>query len=183
VIDDVIETVGLQERRATQFRHLSGGQQKRLSLAIELITKPNFIFLDEPTSPLDPETTENMMMLFRRLADEGRIVVMVTHKFEKFEEMDQIALLTRGGRLAYYGPTHEALSYFGCREPGDIYRHISARDPVEMSQSFLNSPQHQRYITDRIDETREIALTAEKLTGDAAGAQGGWSAGSPPDTG
>jgi ABC-type multidrug transport system ATPase subunit len=173
VVDNVIETVGLQERRATQFRHLSGGQQKRLSLAIELITKPNFIFLDEPTSPLDPETTENMMTLFRQLADEGRIVVMVTHKFEKFEEMDQVALLTRGGRLAYYGPPHEALSYFGCREPGDIYRRISARDPAEISQSFLASSQHQRYVTDRIDETREIALTAERLTGGAAGAQGG----------
>ena len=60
VVDEVIETVGLQEFRTNQFQQLSGGQQKRLSLGIELITKPSFIFLDEPTSPLDPETTENI---------------------------------------------------------------------------------------------------------------------------
>lgn len=172
VADEVIETVGLQEQRATQFRHLSGGQQKRLSLAIELITKPSFIFLDEPTSPLDPETTENMMTLFRRLADEGHIVVMVTHKFEKFEEMSMVALLARGGRLAYYGPPREALSYFDCREPGEIYRRISARDPVELSRSYLSSPQRRRYVENRVDETREIALAAERLAGGAAGVPG-----------
>src|SRR6185503_17531031 len=59
VINEVIQTVGLADQRHTAFRQLSGGQQKRLSLALELITKPSFLFLDEPTSPLDPETTEN----------------------------------------------------------------------------------------------------------------------------
>ncbi len=122
VVNEVIQTVGLDEQRHTQFRQLSGGQQKRLSLGVELMTKPSFIFLDEPTSPLDPETTENMMMLFRQLADEGRIVIMVTHKFEKFDEMHHVAILTKGGRLAFFGPPRESLSYFGVREPAEIYR-------------------------------------------------------------
>lgn len=156
IIGEVIDTVGLNEQRHTPFGHLSGGQQKRLSLALELITKPSFIFLDEPTSPLDPETTENMMMLFRRLADEGRIVVMVTHKFEKFREMHHIAMLTRGGRLAYFGPPAEALEYFGCKEPGDIYRHIGGRDPEELSNRFQTSPQHERYVRARIAETEQL---------------------------
>src|SRR2546423_838879 len=172
-IDDVIETVGLSEQRATQFRQLSGGQQKRLSLALELITKPNFIFLDEPTSPLDPETTENMMLLFRQLADEGRIVVMVTHKFEKFGVMHQIAMLTRGGRLAFFGPPHEALTYFDCQEPGDIYRRIGARDPDELSRSFQHSPQYQRYISKRIAEIEDITRTTGPLPLDATEGQGG----------
>ena len=64
VVNEVITTVGLEDQRHNAFRQLSGGQQKRLSLGIELITKPNFLFLDEPTSPLDPETTESMMLLF-----------------------------------------------------------------------------------------------------------------------
>ncbi|MEP7340923.1 MAG: FHA domain-containing protein [Acidobacteriota bacterium] len=156
VIDEVIETVGLGEHRQTAFRQLSGGQQKRLSLALELLTKPSFLFLDEPTSPLDPETTENMMLLFRRLADEGRIVVMVTHKFEKFDEMHQVAILTRGGRLAFFGPPREALNYFGCREPSDIYRVIGARDPDDLNRDFTASAHHQRYVTDRIAETQEL---------------------------
>ena len=163
VIHEVIQTVGLVEQRHTAFRQLSGGQQKRLSLALELITKPNFLFLDEPTSPLDPETTENMMMLFRHLADEGRIVVMVTHKFEKFREMHQIAMLTKGGRLAFFGPPAEALQYFGCQEPGDIYRYIGARDPDQLSRDFEKSTQHHKYIQSRIVENESVSKTAEAL--------------------
>src|SRR6266550_6703431 len=163
IIHEVIETVGLGEQRNTAFRQLSGGQQKRLSLAFELITKPSFIFLDEPTSPLDPESTENMMLLFRQLADEGRIVVMVTHKFEKFHEMHHIAMLTRGGRLAYFGPPGEALAYFGCKEPGDIYRHIGTHDPDELSTRFQSSPQHERYVRARIAETEQLSRTTGAL--------------------
>ncbi len=156
VVNEVIDTVGLREERNNPFRLLSGGQQKRLSLGLELITKPSFLYLDEPTSPLDPETTENMMMLFRQLADQGRIVVMVTHKFEKFEEMHHVAILTRGGHLAFFGPPREALQYFGCREPGDIYRNIGARDPEECSNAFQSSPYYQRYVSGRIAETQEL---------------------------
>jgi ABC-type lipoprotein export system ATPase subunit/pSer/pThr/pTyr-binding forkhead associated (FHA) protein len=57
IVDEVIETVALKGQRHTQFRQLSGGERKRLSLGFELITKPSFIFLDEPTSPLDPQAT------------------------------------------------------------------------------------------------------------------------------
>jgi ABC transport system ATP-binding/permease protein len=170
IVADTIQSVGLTEQRHVAFRQLSGGQQKRLSLAVELLTKPSFLFLDEPTSPLDPETTENMMMLFRQLADEGRIVVMVTHKFEKYREMHQIAMLTRGGRLAYFGPPAEALSYFNCQEPGDIYRYIGAHDPDELSNRFRNSIHHQKFVTSRIAEmeflsqaagTRQITATGQ----------------------
>ncbi len=159
VVDEVITTVGLQGHRTNQFRQLSGGQQKRLSLGLELITKPSFIFLDEPTSPLDPETTETMMLLFRQLANEGRIVIMVTHKFEKFDEMHHVAILTCGGRLAFFGPPREALTYFGCHEPSDIYRAISSRDPDELSRAFAASPQCQHYVRERIAEVKELAQT------------------------
>jgi ABC-type multidrug transport system ATPase subunit len=157
VVDEVISTVGLQEQRATTFRQLSGGQQKRLSLGLELLTRPSFIFLDEPTSPLDPQTTENMMRLFRRLADEGRIVVMVTHRFEKFELMHQVAILARGGRLAFFGPPREALTYFGCREPGEIYRLIDERNPDQLSEAFRASPQYRRYVAERIAEAGQLS--------------------------
>lgn len=163
VVNQTIDSVGLSEHRQVAFRQLSGGQQKRLSLALELLTKPSFLFLDEPTSPLDPETTENMMMLFRQLADEGRIVVMVTHKFEKFREMHQIAMLTRGGRLAYFGPPTEALTYFGCKEPGDIYRHIGAHDPEELSARFQKSTYHEKYVNSRIAEMDRLAKTTGAL--------------------
>ncbi len=157
IINEVINTVGLDEQRHNAFRQLSGGQQKRLSLGIELITKPNFLFLDEPTSPLDPETTENMMLLFRRLADEGRIVIMVTHKFEKFKSMHNIVLLTKGGRLAYFGPPLEALEYFNCQDPSEIYRRLHERTPEESSKAFQQSPQFQKYVAKRFSEIQSQA--------------------------
>ncbi|MBI3650594.1 MAG: FHA domain-containing protein [Acidobacteria bacterium] len=162
-VNEAIETVGLQEFRSNQFRQLSGGQQKRLSLAIELLTKPSFIFLDEPTSPLDPETTENMMVLFRKLADEGRIVVMVTHKFEKFELMHHVAILTRGGRLAFFGPPQEALRYFGCNEPAEIYRRIANREPEELGRAYQASTTCHHYVNERISEAQELARATGQL--------------------
>lgn len=156
-VNDVIKTVGLEEQRYNAFRELSGGQQKRLSLGLELITKPNFLFLDEPTSPLDPETTENMMLLFRQLADDGRIVVMVTHKFEKFNSMHNIVLLTKGGRLAFFGPPREALNYFNCEEPSEIYRRLGEKTPEELSLAFQKSESFQKYIVKRFDEIQELA--------------------------
>jgi ABC-type multidrug transport system ATPase subunit len=158
VVNEVIQTVGLEEQRHNAFRQLSGGQQKRVSLGVELITKPNFLFLDEPTSPLDPETTENMMMLFRRLADEGRIVVMVTHKFEKFNSMHHIALLTKGGRLAFFGPPAEALRYFNCQEPSEIYRRLGEQTPEEANRKFEASPQFQKYVAARFSEMQKESL-------------------------
>ncbi len=168
IVDETIRTVGLHEHRLVAFQQLSGGQQKRLSLALELLTKPSFLFLDEPTSPLDPETSETLMVLFRRLADEGRIVVMVTHKFEKFETMHQIALLTKGGRLAYFGPPTEALRYFECSEPTDIYRKMAARDPDEMARAFRRSAQYQAHVASRLAESKDVLGAAQRLGGVAA---------------
>lgn len=152
VVNEVIETVGLKEQVRNSFKELSGGQQKRLSLGIELITKPTFLFLDEPTSPLDPETTENMMLLFRRLADEGRIVIMVTHKFEKFNTMHQVVLLTKGGKLAFFGPPNEALRYFECTEPSEIYRRLNQKSPHQANIDFRNSESHRRFVTSRFNQ-------------------------------
>lgn len=163
VVNEVIQTISLTDQRDNAFRELSGGQQKRLSLGLELITKPSFLFLDEPTSPLDPETTENMMMLFRQMADEGRIVVMVTHKFEKFNSMHNIVLLTKGGRLAFFGPPQEALQYFNCQEPSEIYRRLHEKTPEQLSRAFQQSPQFQKYVGSRFEEMRELTNTSGGL--------------------
>ena len=162
-IDDVIKIVGLTDQRDTSFKQLSGGQQKRLSLAIELLTKPSFLFLDEPTSPLDPETSENLMVLFRQLADEGRILVMVTHKFEKFEKMHQIVLLTKGGHLAYFGPPKEALKYFDCEEPSGLYRKVGSRSPEEVSQTFKNSTDFHTHVVTRLSQAEHATDATHKL--------------------
>lgn len=158
IVSEVIASVGLTQQRGTQFRRLSGGQRKRLSLALELITKPSFLFLDEPTSPLDPETTENMMTMFRRLADEGRIVVMVTHKFEKFFEMHQVAILTGSGQLAFFGPPADALNYFGCDDPNEMYKVISRTDSEALASKFQDSEQCEDYVRSRLRANRDVTV-------------------------
>jgi ABC-type multidrug transport system ATPase subunit/pSer/pThr/pTyr-binding forkhead associated (FHA) protein len=155
-VAETVEIVNLQHKLATAFRYLSGGEQKRLSIAIELITNPTFLFLDEPTSPLDPETTEDLMGRFRKLANQGRTVVMITHKFEKFKSMDQVAFLAKGGRLAFFGPPKAALEYFKCMEPADIFRRMQQAQPDELNRTFMASSQYRTFVKDRVLETSAL---------------------------
>jgi len=149
----VLELVNLEHKVATPFRNLSGGEQKRLSIAIELITKPSFLFLDEPTSPLDPETTEDLMVRFRKLADQGRTVVMITHKFEMFTLMDRVGFLAKGGRLGFFGPPRAALEYFGCSEPAEIFRRMHQVTPEALARRFQRSPQYATYVERRVRQS------------------------------
>ena len=74
----VLEDLDLTHRKEVQISGLSGGQQKRVSIGVELITKPGLFFLDEPTSGLDPGTETALMQLMRRLADQGRTIILIT---------------------------------------------------------------------------------------------------------
>ena len=113
-VSDILEVVGLTERRTTLIRHLSGGQVKRASLANELMARPSLLFLDEVTSGLDEQTDREVMELFRQVADGGKTVVCVTHSLANVEsKCHLVVILTRGGRLAFFGTPDEAKEYFG----------------------------------------------------------------------
>ena len=111
-IDEVMADLDLSHRRDTQISELSGGQQKRVSIGVELITKPGLFFLDEPTSGLDPGMETELMQLMRRLADQGRTIVMITHATKNVMLADKVVFLARGGYLTWFGPPEEALVYF-----------------------------------------------------------------------
>ncbi len=117
---EVLEELDLAHRKDVKISGLSGGQQKRVSIGVELLTKPDLFFLDEPTSGLDPGTETAFMQLLRRLADQGRTIVLVTHATKNVMLADRVIFLARGGHLAWFGPPNEALEYF------DQYR--SAQD-------------------------------------------------------
>lgn len=112
IVDEVLKNLELTERRDIQISKLSGGQVKRVSIGVELLTKPRLFFLDEATSGLDPGTEYEMMKLLRRLADQGRTVVLVTHATKNVMLCDKVLFLTRGGHLAYFGPPEKGLEYF-----------------------------------------------------------------------
>lgn len=109
---EVLADLDLTHRKDVQISGLSGGQQKRVSIGVELLTKPGLFFLDEPTSGLDPGTETALMQLMRRLADQGRTIVLITHATKNVMLADKVIFLARGGYLAWFGPPDEALTYF-----------------------------------------------------------------------
>ncbi|HSK70760.1 MAG TPA: FHA domain-containing protein, partial [Pyrinomonadaceae bacterium] len=128
IIDEVLDVTGLSERRNVPINQLSGGQRKRVSIAVELITKPSVIFLDEPTSGLDPATEEKIMKLFRQIAESGRTVILTTHAMENVKLFDKIVLLMRG-KLVFYGKPDEALKHLNAASFKDLYDKLE--EPVE----------------------------------------------------
>ena len=120
IISEVLDVTGLEERRDVPIERLSGGQRKRVSIAVELITKPSIIFLDEPTSGLDPSTEEKIMKLFRRIAESGRTVVLTTHATANVNLFDKIVVLM-GGKVVFYGKPAEALAHFNVSSFKDLF--------------------------------------------------------------
>lgn len=121
----VLDTVSMNTEtiRRTRIGHLSGGQRKRVSIAAELLADPKLIFLDEATSGLDPGLEKKMMHTLRRMADEGRTVVLITHATDNIVQSDHVAFLSQG-RLIYFGPSQETLDFFEVEEFSDIYEKI-----------------------------------------------------------
>ncbi len=130
IINEVMDVTGLSERRDVPVGQLSGGQRKRVSIAVELITKPSIIFLDEPTSGLDPATEEKIMKLFRHIAESGRTVILTTHAMENVKLFDKIVVLMRG-KLVFYGAPAEALEHVRADSFKDLYDKLEA--PIEES--------------------------------------------------
>ena len=128
IVDEVMDVTGLSERRDVPINQLSGGQRKRVSIAVELVTKPSVIYLDEPTSGLDPATEEKIMKLFRQIAESGRTVILTTHAMENVKLFDKIVLLMRG-KLVFYGEPQDALNHVGAKSFKELYDKIEA--PIE----------------------------------------------------
>ena len=121
-VDQTIDALGLTDRSATAVGRLSGGQRKRVSIAVELLTGPRAFFLDEPTSGLDPGTARSLVGSLRGLAAKGSTVMMTTHSPDDVEQCDQVIVLLPGGRLAFQGAPADALEHFGVTSLAEIYR-------------------------------------------------------------
>ena len=142
VLNEVMDITGLSERRDVPISQLSGGQRKRVSIAVELITKPSVIFLDEPTSGLDPATEEKVMKLFRQIAESGRTVILTTHAMENVKLFDKLVVLMRG-KLVFYGKPQEALAHCGADNFKDLYDKLEAPifDKLQRANGRANKDQ------------------------------------------
>jgi ABC transport system ATP-binding/permease protein len=153
VIQKNLQQVELSERRNTLVRDLSGGQLKRVSIAVELLANPRLFFLDEPTSGLDPGLDKKMMELLAKLAKEGRTILVVTHATNNINLCDQLVFLGQGGNLCYFGSPQEALNFFALSKGdfADIYIHLETIEKVyQESQRFQKSDYYKNNIEARI---------------------------------
>ena len=149
-IDDVIKTVELTERKDTLINSLSGGQRKRASIAVELLSDPNLFFLDEPASGLDPGTERNLMETLKKMADGGKTVVFVTHSTLNLHLCDRIVFMGAGGHLCFYGSLSDALKFFGVDDVVDIYNLIT-NEPIKWRKLYDVTQTPKRQITGYTD--------------------------------
>ena len=168
-INEVLDEVELTHRRSLMVRDLSGGQRKRVSIALELLANPSVFFLDEPTSGLDPGLDRKMMFLLRKLADRGHTILLVTHATNNINSCDYVCFLSAGGRLAYFGPPEQAKAYFGKTDFAEIYTSLEPTEeapavPAEAQSRFRASPEYTQYITAPLREARNTSKGRETVT-------------------
>ncbi|WP_394747141.1 FHA domain-containing protein [Spongiimicrobium salis] len=135
-INKVIESLKLDQDKHKDIReiavgNLSGGQRKRISIAVELLTQPTILFLDEPTSPLDPETIESFLTSLQDLAKQGTTIIMVTHKPEDLNYVDQVIFLGVQGHLTYKGPAKFLTAHFEVDTIVEVYSKMSEPEAVQ----------------------------------------------------
>jgi ABC-type multidrug transport system ATPase subunit len=138
-VDEALAALDLAERETVRVGSLSGGQRKRASIAVEMLTRPAVFFLDEPTSGLDPATAREVLRLLRRLAGAGTTIVLTTHSPTDIDLCDRIVFLARDGYLAFVGTPAEARRHF---ETGDLtvaYERLALEDtPETWAQRFAS---------------------------------------------
>ncbi len=133
-VRQTMHLLGLERERDSLVGKLSGGQRKRLSIAVEYIGDPALFFLDEPDSGLDGTMARALMENLRTIADKGKIVIVISHSPDRaFNLFDKVIVLAKGtrdncGHLVYYGSPKDACAYFETRNLEEIVKRINRRD-------------------------------------------------------
>jgi ABC-type multidrug transport system ATPase subunit len=149
---------------------ISGGQKRRVTIAVQILTEPRILLLDEPTSGLDAFTAASILTVLRGLADEGRTVVCTIHQSrnEVFEKFGNLLLLARGGYTAYSGPAARMLSYFsslGYECPRDVNPADFALDLVTVDLQEATREEESRVrvqnLTSRFSHADALVTTAD----------------------
>ncbi len=147
----VLDRVGLTDKADFPIdtpTPLSGGQLKRVSLAVELVANPKILFLDEVTSGLDAGTDKKMMHLFRDLAADHKTIVCVTHTLENIDACHLVVLLHQG-KLVYFGPPQEVTNYFGIQRLSDVYDLLESKSAEHWQERFRDSSYFRTYVIAR----------------------------------
>jgi ABC-type multidrug transport system ATPase subunit len=135
-IDRVLEETGLSPISDRQVKVLSGGQKRRLGLAMELVSDPKLLLCDEVTSGLDPRSEREIVRLLHDLSrKDGRIVLSVTHSLAHLELYDSILVLHEG-RVAFHGPPEQLTHYFSVSDTEEVYPRLATQSPERWHDSW-----------------------------------------------
>ena len=132
-VEEVMDIFGLTPVKNNLVVKLSGGQRKRLSIAMEFISNPTLFILDEPDSGLDGVMARELFLQLRQIADQGKIIIVITHTPDRVIDLfDDVIVLAkdsnRTGRLAYFGPLQEAREFFGKEKMEEIVKSINRQE-------------------------------------------------------
>lgn len=152
LVRQTIQQLGLGERAAVRIHRLSGGQRKRVSIAAEVLARPAILFLDEPSSGLDPATEFKLMELLRELANLGCTVICTTHVMENVYLFDQL-LVVVAGRLVYSGTPQMARDHFGIERFATLYDRLEELPPEHWEQKFRALPAEPEFLAGPIAPT------------------------------
>jgi len=169
-VGEVLDELSMTRHAETRIDRLSGGQKKRVNIGMELLTKPTLLFLDEPTSPLDPHLKRDMFAQMRKMADKdaaaGQSVVVITHDVESklIDQCDRLIVLQPGGKMAYFGPPADGLRYFGREDWADVFQAFADEPERDFAAEFRASPEFVKYVATPIS-VRQRRLDAGRPEG------------------
>ena len=142
-VDEVIELVGLTGQRSVRNARLSGGQRRRLDVALGILGRPELLFLDEPTTGFDPEARRRFWELIRTLRAEGTTILLTTHYLDEAEQLaDRVAVVARGRLLALDTPDRlggrdRAPAVVSWQEPDGTVRREESGEPTRLLRELL----------------------------------------------
>ena len=167
-INQVLTDLKILDKKNTIISSLSGGQRKRVSIGVELMTDPLIMFVDEITSPLDPQTVEDVLSIMKDLAEKGTTVLMVTHKPDDLEYMDEVIFMAEGGHIVYQGDTRKYKEYFKVKTAVSVFSQISGiksktwiekyRNPRPLSNSSVSKGLRYKSETSIIDQYKWLTI-------------------------
>jgi ABC-type multidrug transport system ATPase subunit/pSer/pThr/pTyr-binding forkhead associated (FHA) protein len=172
-VEEVLHDLDMSQHGDTRIDRLSGGQAKRVNIGLELLTKPSLLFLDEPTSPLDPHLKRELFTQMRKMADktatQGQSVVVITHDVESklIEQCDRIIVLVPGGKMAYFGPPKDGLKYFAKDDWADVFALFAAEPGRDWMTEYKSSEDYKKFVSIPMDERLRPPLPAKRRDEDA----------------
>ncbi len=158
-IEATLKEVGLWDQRDSRIgsaeqKVLSGGQRRRVNLAAELVTDPSLLILDEPTSGLSWTDAADVISTLRRLADNGRTIVVTIHQpdYQEYEKFDSVCIMGRGGKLLFFGPpSPDSYDFFGAAhgKPREMFDHLEQLPPDQWRDKFHQTETYRRFVVER----------------------------------